>query len=171
MSDYFDVEGLINEFGARWFAETPDRQEVHEMLRRVLLRWRQELESCEAEIVRRVHEIQRAELEKIMDPKSPDERLLALQLLVLANEVHAVSVKTWALSRAFVDGEFAKEAAALEGQALLNEVNDLQDKVQAVPAAQRHQLDRMLSDAMLEAHFCIQGRGPKSMRLGGYRRQ
>jgi hypothetical protein len=158
-----DERAAVDELAAR-FLEGVDgraRDEALALLREFLGLWKPDGD------VREWLETRKEELDEALGQVSPKERVGALRVYVTGRAIDRLSVKTWELGCAIIDGKIDVENGREQGRLLQAEVQQLTHRMNLLGDQVTRSMRRSFEEAFLEALFAVAG-GATSLRMGRY---
>ena len=115
-----------------------------------------------------MHAVQRKDLEEAGQGKTPAEHLDLLRSEVVKRRINQLSVKSYALGVALIDGKTEAAAARTEGEALLKQADALAPDLKAIhDLGAQKRLQRDLNEARMEALYAVEQKA-MSLRLNRY---
>jgi hypothetical protein len=162
-----DTRGVFDELAPEWLAglEGAELEEGRALLAEVVDDWAREADPTPDPGA--VLAIQRAELQSAGVGRDAAGRLAALRARALTRRVDHLSVETFALGRAILDGSATDPDAREHGRRLLDEAERLGAALRDAPELQPAR--RVLSDAVMEALYAVERKAmsPRLARTAG----
>ncbi len=158
-------EQVIAELSPEWLAglEGPELEEGRRLLAEIVDDWAREADPTPDPAA--VHRFQREDLEALGRGRDAAGRLGVLRTRALGRRVDRLSVGTYALGRAILNGAVDDEHARGQGQALLREAERIAAELKRLPhAPETEPIRRDLGEAVMEALYAVE-RKAMSARL------
>jgi hypothetical protein len=156
---------VIAELSPEWLAglEGAELEEGRRLLSEIVDDWAREADPTPDPAA--VHRFQRGDLEALGQGRDAAGRLDVLRTRALGRRVDRLSVGTYALGRAILNGRVQDEGARGQGEALLREAEAIAAELKRLPRSpETESIQRDLSEAVMEALFAVE-RKAMSARL------
>ena len=158
-------ERVIAELSPEWLAglEGARLEEGRRLLAQIADDWAREADPTPDPAA--VHRFQREDLEALGHGRDAAGRLDALRTRALGRRVDRLSVGTYALGRAILNGSVEDEGARGQGGALLREAEAIAAELKRLPRSpETEPIHRDLGEAVMEALYAVE-RKAMSARL------
>lgn len=152
----------------KWLAglSASDAARGHDLARALVADWEREADGKPE--AKAILEILRSDFDAAAAGRTPEGRLELLQATLIERQINRLSVESFALGKAVIDGTVELDEAKRQGETLLASIEALNPEVRSLTDADtQRRLRRDLGEAMMDALYAVE-RKAMSMRLNNY---